>query len=1053
VIRCPFCDPPAERLVCEGPDYRVLWDGYPVAEGHALVVTRRHVAGWFEASPSERAGLLAGVERAREAIETTYRPDGYNIGVNVGEAAGQTVFHLHVHVIPRYRGDVPRPRGGVRHVIPGRGDYGEGLADEAGLYRLEDVLGGERPPHERGLIAGEDDTLLAHLAAHLARAEGLDVAVAFVQPSGVERLRPVLTDLLRRGGRLRLVTGDYLDVTDPYALSTLCDLATTHRGRVELRVFECAGRATFHPKAYIIRGPGPRGVAFVGSSNVTEPALAGGLEWSYRVLDWRDRAGFEAVAEGFERLFRHRATQALDDAWIERYRARRRPPAVPEHPLELRPAPPPSPPEPHSVQREALAALARTREEGNRAGLVVMATGLGKTWLAAFDASRPEFDRVLFVAHREEILAQTAATFRRIRPRAHIGGYGGGAREPDADVVLASIQTLSRAAHLHRFARDAFDYVVIDEFHHAHARTYRRVIEHFEPRFLLGLTATPERSDGGDLLALCAENLVYRCDLAEAIRRDLLVPFRYFGVPDEVDYANIPWRSSRFDEEELTRAVATRARADNVLDQHRRRGGRRTLAFCVSQRHADFMREHFRAAGLSAASVHAGPGSDGRALAVERLAGGELDVLFAVDMFNEGLDVPDVDTVMMLRPTGSRVLWLQQLGRGLRKAKGKERLTVIDYIGNHRTFLVKPQTLFDLAPGDASIERTLAAYERGELELPPGCEVTYDLRAVEILRALLRTGRSDALERLRAFYRDFSERHGHRPLAVEAFHEGYNPRAARRGAGSWLDLVAAENGLAAGEQAALEEARAGAFLRALETTPMTRSYKMLLVLGALDAGLAAGAVPIEAVCEGVCRRARRSPALARDLGEALDDAPRLRVLLEKNPIAAFLGGAGTGGTSYLRYEAGRLETTFRLPERLREPFADLAREICEWRLAEYLERARHARGGEYLCNVSHAQGRPILFLPDRHTHPDLPRGWIPLIAGGERYEGNFVKVALNVVRRPGERGNLLPEILRGWFGEEAGRPGRRHRVWLRREGQAWTMGPVAVSSGDAEAEM
>jgi superfamily II DNA or RNA helicase len=207
-------------------------------------------------------------------------------------------------------------------------------------------------------------------------------------------------------------------------------------------------------------------------------------------------------------------------------------------------------------------------------------------------------------------------------------------------------------------------------------------MDYFVPHFMLGLTATPERTDGGDLLALCQENLVYRCDIADGVRRGLLSPFRYFGVPDSVDYTNIPWRSSRFDEEALTTAVATRARAENILQQYRKNAGSRTLAFCCSRRHADFMASFFLEHGLRAVAVHSGAGSAPRAASLEQLEAGEVDIVCSVDMFNEGVDLPSVDTVMMLRPSESRILFLQQLGRGLRVSPNKQRLIVIDYIGN-----------------------------------------------------------------------------------------------------------------------------------------------------------------------------------------------------------------------------------------------------------------------------------------------------------------------------------------------------------------------------------
>src|SRR5206468_5369183 len=388
-----------------------------------------------------------------------------------------------------------------------------------------------QPPHWRPLISGGDDPLLPHLRAHLSAALDVDIAVAFILERGLAQIEEHLKDLVEGGGQLRVLTGDYREVTEPDALVRLLDLSTLAGSRsVELRVFE-SGDTSFHPKAYIVHLPDGDGVAFVGSSNLSETALGTGVEWNYRVVPARDRAGFRAIRDTFESLFHHPRTVPLTARWIEQYRRRRRTIQA----LSTEVAPEPLPPlEPHAVQREAFAALGRTRGEGNGAGLVVLATGLGKTWLAAFDSAKPEFPRVLFVAHREEILGQALATFRRIRPQARLGLFTGAEKVPEADVLFASVQTLARIRHLGQFARDAFDYIVIDEFHHAAAATYRRILDHLTPRFLLGLTATPERADGGDLLALCGENLVRRCDVPEAIRRGLLVPFHYFGVPDEV---------------------------------------------------------------------------------------------------------------------------------------------------------------------------------------------------------------------------------------------------------------------------------------------------------------------------------------------------------------------------------------------------------------------------------------------------------------------------------------------------------------------------------------
>jgi superfamily II DNA or RNA helicase/diadenosine tetraphosphate (Ap4A) HIT family hydrolase len=1034
---CPFCDPqPAERIFYEDELTRGLWDGFPVSPGHALLIPRRRVATWFDATLEEQAALARALSVARELMAERHSPDGYNVGINVGQAAGQTVFHLHIHLIPRYSGDVADPCGGVRHVIPSKGNYL--LATDPKSDSPHDAL------RRRALVSGgDDDPLLPHLLANIDESEGVDMAVAFVLASGVRRLEPRLHDLLDRGGRVRLLTGDYMDVTDPNALLRLLDL----EGRFELRVFETR-EMSFHPKAYIFHRQDGASVAYVGSSNLTESALTAGVEWNYRVVSSEGGGGFSDVAASFEELFTHPSTHSVDPAWIAEYRQRRRQRVIVPRPVEVADEEPQAPPEPHEVQVEALAALEATRLEGNSAGLVVLATGLGKTWLSAFDSSRPKYRRVLFVAHREEILAQAMRTYRSVRPQAVLGHYTGAEKNPAAEVVFASIQTLGRRRHLERFDPEDFDYVVVDEFHHASAPTYRRLIDYFRPQFLLGLTATPERTDGGDLLTLCQENLVYRCDLSEGIRRGLLSPFHYFGVPDEVDYTNIPWRSSRFDEESLTRAVATQSRAQNALEQYRKRAGARTLAFCCSQRHAGFMADYFRESGLRAVAVHSGEGSAPRAASLEKLESGELDAIFAVDIFNEGLDLPQIDTVMMLRPTESRILWLQQFGRGLRLSEGKERLTVIDYIGNHRTFLIKPRTLFELGSADIEIARALQLLRAGTVGLPPGCEVTYELEAVDILKGLLRL-KGDALT---AYYEDFRERNGIRPSAVEAFHEGYNPRSARKVYGSWHGFVKAMGDLNATESATLDSF--SGLLEALEITPMTKSFKMLVLLAMLNRDRFPGAIQIGELVDAFGELARRSARLREDAGVALDDVDTLRKLIEENPIAAWTEGKGTGGTPYFTYEDGVFSSALGAGDEGREALQQMIRELVDWRLAEYLQRspAEGAAGEEIVCKVSHAGGRPIIFL-DRVKYPRTPEGWTEVSIDGEAYRANFVKVAVNVIRRPGAEQNELPAIMRRWFGPDAGAPGTSFFVSFKRIGDRLMLTPVNPAEGHARLEL
>lgn len=916
-------------------------------------------------------------------------------------------------------------------------------------------------PHTEPLVCGGEDPLLPHLLANLDCAERTDMAIAFVLESGVELLEEHLRDLLDRGAHIRLLTGDYLGVTDPRALYRLLDLQEGARGQLDLRVFESAG-TSFHPKAYVFyfKDPAPGGIAYVGSSNLSAQALGGGIEWNYRIVPAESRRGFQAVVDAFENLFKHPKSRPIDTDWIQEYQRWRKVPVVQaqsgitaeanqqqwkkplpkEKPAESLIEEPPPPPEPHEIQRRALDALQRTRSEGNGAGLVVLATGLGKTWLAAFDSVRFGAERVLFVAHREEILRQSLKTFRRIRPEERLGIYSGSEKATHANVLFASIQTLGRMDHLHRFSADSFDYIIVDEFHHASARSYRKLIDYFQPRFLLGLTATPERTDGGDLLALCGESLVYRCDLLEGIRRGLLCPFHYYGVPDNVDYRNIPWRSGRFDAEALTQHLATKKRAQNALEQYRARAGQRTLAFCCSQLHADFMAAFFSASGIRAAAVHSGPHSAPRSSTLGQLTRGELDVVFAVDMFNEGIDLPNIDTVMMLRPTESRILWTQQFGRGLRVAPGKDRLRVIDYIGNHKTFLLKPQALLGVRHSAYELSRALDALQNGEFDLPPGCAVTYDLEAIDIIRALLKMPKER--EPLRIWYEEFRERQGERPTAVEAFHEDYNPRSARKAYGSWHGFVAAMGDLSALERQVVEHPEAGEFLNDIEISAMNGPV-MLVLNTMLGEDRFPGQISMDRLIEGFSRLLKRSAKLLSDVEIGFEDKKAIRLYLEQNILGHWTAGKTTRSRSYFSYADGLLETTFRIDEEIGPAFRDLTREIVDWRVAEYLQRPgpMPTDTNDIVCKVSHAGGRPILFLPDRRSNPHIPKGWTEVLIEGEPYEANFVKVAINVVRRKGASGNVLPEILRGWFGSHAGLPGTSFNVAIRRTGEGLVFEP------------
>jgi len=447
---CPFCSIDPDRVVFSDDSHGdAIWDAFPVNPGHILIVPRRHAATWDDLTDVEKAWAWSAVDQAIAVIRADHSPEGFNVGFNLGTAAGQTVFHFHLHVIPRYMGDVEDPRGGVRHVIPAKGNY----LPEKTISKLQQQL-----------IKGGDDPFLPHLILHLDGADRCDIAVAFLLDSGARCIIEHLKDFLDRGGQARILVSDYLDVTEPIALRRVADL----EGALSLKIYETQVQA-FHLKSYAF-AKGSEGIAFVGSSNLSETALTTSLEWNYKVVSARDVLGFRQIREGFDELFNHSSSISVGEEWIEQYERRRRLPdriresgVADEEPVPI--------PQPHSLQREALNALVATRNDGFTAGLVVLATGLGKTWLAAFDSDHPEFRRVLFVAHREEILNQAIQVFRQIRPNARIGRLSGEQRETHADLLFASVQTLSRMPHLSQFKPDDFDYIVVDEFHHAAAGT------------------------------------------------------------------------------------------------------------------------------------------------------------------------------------------------------------------------------------------------------------------------------------------------------------------------------------------------------------------------------------------------------------------------------------------------------------------------------------------------------------------------------------------------------------------------------------------------------
>ena len=500
------------------------------------------------------------------------------------------------------------------------------------------------------------------------------------------------------------------------------------------------------------------------------------------------------------------------------------------------------------------------------------------------------------------------------------------------DVLCASVQTLARALHLECFAPQHFDYVVIDEFHHAAAATYRRLLGHFAPAFPLGLTATPDRTDQSDILSLCDDNLVFTRNLFEGIQAKLLAPFHYFGILDEsVDYREVPWRNGRFDPEQLSNKLATLARARHAIREWRSRAQKRTLAFCVSITHAEYMASQFQKVGIASAAVYAGSAL-GRAQALEQLRDGVLSVVFSVDLFNEGVDLPGIDTVMMLRPTESKVLFLQQLGRGLRISEEKQHVVVLDFIGNHLSFLQKPQALF----GVGATYKALAAFarkaEQGRLELPDDCYVNYDLKIIDFLKSLDSAGTQKDYEALRASL-------GRRPTLAEFYRSGASVQAMRQQHGSWFEPVRAMEDLNEDELRAL--GALGGVLREVEVTPLTKSFKMVLLEAWLEMDGLVCAPSVSELSERSWQVLQRRPALVGDLPETIAQLPDgrsdkwVRYWLD-NPINAWVGGNRVPASqAFFRVEDGRLLFSPALPPGDASAASGLLQELVDYRLAAY----------------------------------------------------------------------------------------------------------------------
>lgn len=585
--------------------------------------------------------------------------------------------------------------------------------------------------------APEDPSLGFELRAELATADRVDLLCAFVKWHGLRIIEQSLKAAHERSVPIRVITTTYIGATERRALDRL-----VQEFNAEVKVNYETRSTRLHAKAWLFRRRSGYDTAYVGSSNLSKAALLDGLEWNVRLSSVatpdvlrKFEATFEAYWNdpSFESYDPQVDGTRLQEALViaggssSASAADRR---ITLSGLEVRPYP---------HQRDMLERLEVEREVHDRhRNLLVAATGTGKTVMAALDYKELRKKhgrdlRLLFVAHRREILQQSLRTYQDVLVDANFGESLHSGEIPERWAhVFASVQSLNARA-LGRLDPDHFDVIVIDEFHHGTSPTYRKILDHFQPLELLGLTATPERMDGKNIQDEFFEGrIAAEMRLWEALENDLLSPFHYFGISDNTDLSAVAWKRGAYDTNALSNVLTgndARARlvVKAVRDKIAEPGAMRALGFCVSVAHAHFMAEYFRAAGLNAVALSGDTPPEQRKQALDGLTSGTLQVIFSVDLFNEGLDIPNVDTLLLLRPTSSATVFLQQLGRGLRRSEGKAVLTVLDFIGQHRKeFRFENQFR---ALTNLTRKRLLDNIEHGFPQLPSGCQIILEEKA------------------------------------------------------------------------------------------------------------------------------------------------------------------------------------------------------------------------------------------------------------------------------------------------------------------------------------